>query len=102
MVVLPFVHSYVGVKVSPSGSVIATEQETVVSVSTALGEMDKELKVGAEFSTITLACEVACSPEVSVAVTVHDTTSVGSTVVGESVKDGLVPSEFVELELDQR
>ena len=77
-VVVPTVHSYVTVRLSPSGSLTVAAQVRVLLVSIAVdGVIDILLKEGAEFPTITLALDVFCSVEESVAVMVHSIMSVG-------------------------
>ena len=88
IILVPFFHVYVGVRVSLSRSDTVTEHVKDVEVYTEVdGEIDRLLKVGAVFPTITDVFEVVCSPALSVAVITHSTISDGCTLLGERVMD---------------
>ena len=78
MMLEPFFHVYVGMRVSLSRSVTVTAQANDVEVYTDVeGEIDRLLKVGAVFPTITEVLDDVCSPALSVAVITHSTISDG-------------------------
>ena len=91
-VVEPLVQRNVADRVSRSASNTDAEQFSVLVVCTPdVGDTDTEESVGAVFSIITEALEVACSPVVSVAVMVQSTTSVGEIKEGDSVMEEELP-----------
>ena len=95
MVVLcvSFVHVYVTLNPSSSGSVRSTLQDKDVSVCTEEeGEIAILLRTGARLMTLTELDDVTSSPLKSVAVIKQLMISVGDAVVGVRVRDVLLPS----------